>query len=183
MAALGLHCCTRAFSSCSEQGLLFHCGSWAFYCVWSTGSRHPGSVAVEHRLSCSMACGIFPDQRGNMCSLHWQANSQLPDHQGNPAKWKLPSRRDFWFLFGVLRRTFANVKLALGHEGIGLGLSAPLNCSRQSCPNPWYWPRRYRLQGSPLAFGEMSPKISHWSHYVPFTLCNVFRVWEIHSVI
>ena len=23
MAALGLRCCTRAFSSCSEQGLLF----------------------------------------------------------------------------------------------------------------------------------------------------------------
>ena len=23
MAALGLHCCARAFSSCSEQGLLF----------------------------------------------------------------------------------------------------------------------------------------------------------------
>ena len=23
MAALGLHCCTRAFSSCGERGLLF----------------------------------------------------------------------------------------------------------------------------------------------------------------
>ena len=23
MVALGLHCCTRAFSSCGEQGLLF----------------------------------------------------------------------------------------------------------------------------------------------------------------
>ena len=23
LAALGLHCCTRAFSSCGEQGLLF----------------------------------------------------------------------------------------------------------------------------------------------------------------
>ena len=41
----------------------------------STGSRHAGSVVVAHGLSCSTACGIFPDQGSNLCSLHWQAVS------------------------------------------------------------------------------------------------------------
>ena len=64
MAALGLRCCTRAFSSCSERGLLFvvlHAGfslRWLLI-LWSTGSRYTGfsscgSWAVERRLS---GCG------------------------------------------------------------------------------------------------------------------------------
>ena len=50
----------------------------------STGSRRAGSVAVAHGLSCSMACGIFPDQGSNPCPLHWQADSQPLRHQGSP---------------------------------------------------------------------------------------------------
>ena len=42
----------------------------------STGSRRAGSVVVAHGLSCSAACGIFPDQGSNPCPLHWQADSQ-----------------------------------------------------------------------------------------------------------
>ena len=55
LAALGLHCCAQAFSSCGEQGLLFvavqglliavaslRCGAWAL------GTR--ASVVVAHRL-------------------------------------------------------------------------------------------------------------------------------------
>ena len=30
---------------------------------------------MSHGLSCSVACGIFPDQGSNPCSLHWQADS------------------------------------------------------------------------------------------------------------
>ena len=41
----------------------------------STGSRGAGSVIVAHRPSCSVACGIFPDQGLNPCPLHWQADS------------------------------------------------------------------------------------------------------------
>ena len=41
----------------------------------STGSRCTGSVVVAHGLSCSAACGIFPDQGSNPCPLHWQADS------------------------------------------------------------------------------------------------------------
>ena len=34
-----------------------------------------GSVVVAHGLSCSAACGIFPDRGSNPCSLHWQVDS------------------------------------------------------------------------------------------------------------
>ena len=50
----------------------------------STGSRRAGSVVVAHGPSCSMACGIFPDQGSNPCPLHWQADSQPLRHQGSP---------------------------------------------------------------------------------------------------
>ena len=50
----------------------------------STGSRCAGSVIVAHGPSSSAACGIFPDQGSNPCSLHWQADSQPLCHQGSP---------------------------------------------------------------------------------------------------
>ena len=46
-------------------------GSWA-------------SVAVAHRLSCSVTCGIFLDQGSNVCLLRWQAHSLPLSHQGSP---------------------------------------------------------------------------------------------------
>ena len=52
--------------------------------LWSTGSRRAGSAVVAHGLSCSAACGIFPDQGSNPCPLHWQADSQPLRHQGSP---------------------------------------------------------------------------------------------------
>ena len=52
--------------------------------LWSTGSRRAGSVVVAHGPSCSVACGIFPDQGSNPCPLHWQADSQPLHHQGSP---------------------------------------------------------------------------------------------------
>ena len=50
----------------------------------STGSRRASSVVVAHGLSCSVVCGIFPDQGSNPCPLHWQADSQPLRHQGSP---------------------------------------------------------------------------------------------------
>ena len=35
--------------------------------------RTIGSVSVAHRLSCTPACGILPEQGSNPCPLHWQA--------------------------------------------------------------------------------------------------------------
>ena len=51
----------------------------------STGSRRAGSVVVAHGPSCSVACGIFPDQGSNPCPLHWQADFQPLHHQGSPS--------------------------------------------------------------------------------------------------
>ena len=51
----------------------------------STGSRRAGSVVVVRGPSCSAACGIFPDQGLNPCSLNRQADSQPLRHQGSPS--------------------------------------------------------------------------------------------------
>ena len=50
-----------------HSGDSFCCGAWAL--------GHVISVVVVHGLSCSLACGIFPDQGANPCALHWQADS------------------------------------------------------------------------------------------------------------
>ena len=80
LAALGLCCCTQAFSSCREEGLLSSCGAGASHC--SGFSRCDAraldawaSVVVAHGLSCPMACGIFPDQGLNPYPLHYKAES------------------------------------------------------------------------------------------------------------
>ena len=108
MAVLGLHFCARAFSSCGEWGPLFIVVRGPLTVVASpfasTGSRRAGSVAVAHRLSCSAACGIFPDQGSNPCPLHWQADSQPLCHQGSP-HYKILSRvpcAKQWVLVGYL---------------------------------------------------------------------------------
>ena len=61
---LGLCCCAWTFSSCSEQGLLSSCSSWASHCTDFSccGARAPGHTDFSScgaRLSCSFACGIF----------------------------------------------------------------------------------------------------------------------------
>ena len=77
---LGLCCCARAFSSCGKQGLPFDTVRGLLTVVPSLVAEHGAlgaraSVVVAHGLSCSVACGIFPDQGSNTCSLHWQADS------------------------------------------------------------------------------------------------------------
>ena len=56
------------------------------------GLRGCDSQAVEHRLtsvanrlSHSLACGIIPDQRSNLCLLHWQVE-EPPE---KPPQWFL----------------------------------------------------------------------------------------------
>ena len=57
---------------------------WWLLSLWSSGSGCTdfsscntclGSVVGAHRLSCSAACGIFPDQGLNWCPLHCKADS------------------------------------------------------------------------------------------------------------
>ena len=111
----------RLFSSCGEQGLLLVvvCGLLIAVAslvaehrlqvrglqqLWHAGSvvvahglQSKGSVVLVHGFSCSVACGIFPDQGLNLCALHWQADSQSLRHQGSPKRvlicvFKLPPR-------------------------------------------------------------------------------------------
>ena len=76
----------RLFSSCSERGLLSRCGVWASHWAGFSCFRIQvlGLYTVVHQLSCSKACGIFPDQGSNLCLLHWQADSLPLRHQGSP---------------------------------------------------------------------------------------------------
>ena len=79
LAVLGFCCCARAFSSCGEQRLLSSCDFGFLIVVASLvaglGLMCTGSVVVAHELGCPAACGVFPDQRSNLCPLHWQADS------------------------------------------------------------------------------------------------------------
>ena len=43
--------------------------------LWSRALGTQASVVVAHGLSCSTACGIFPDQGSNPSPLHWQVDS------------------------------------------------------------------------------------------------------------
>ena len=76
-----------------ERGLLFSCPEWASHCCgFSCGERaavieapglsHTGSAVAMHRLSCSVAYGIFPDQGLNLWLLHWPVASLPLSHQG-----------------------------------------------------------------------------------------------------
>ena len=38
-----------------------------------------GSVVMADAFICSVACGIFPDQRSNWCPLHCKADLQPPE--------------------------------------------------------------------------------------------------------
>ena len=94
MTVLSLRFCARAFSSCGEWGPLFIAARGPLL-LRGTGSRGAGSVVVAHGPSCSVACGIFPDQGSNPCPLHWQADCQPLRHQGSPLNCFLMPRIHF----------------------------------------------------------------------------------------
>ena len=107
LAVLGLGCCTQAFSSCGERGLLSSCRGQVAHCCGSCccraaalgtwvsvlvarGLRGCGSRALEHRLSsraarlsCSVACGIVPAGIGPV-SLALQSSFLTTGPPGNP---------------------------------------------------------------------------------------------------
>ena len=91
LVVLGLHCCAWAFSSCGERGPVFVAIHGLLIAMASLVVEHRlsahglqylqrtdsiavarllsslGSVVVVCGLSCSEACGIFPDQGSNLC--------------------------------------------------------------------------------------------------------------------
>ena len=89
MAALGLHCCTLAFSSCSKWGLFFFVVSGltivvASFCCGAQAPECAGFKGCGTGPRLLKACGIFLDQGLNPCPLHWQVDSHPLDHQGSP---------------------------------------------------------------------------------------------------
>ena len=72
----------------------------------STGSRRAGSGIVAHGPSCSVACGIFPDQGSNPRPLHWQADSQPLHHQGSPLFLFYLKYNLFYFVLFLYRSSF-----------------------------------------------------------------------------
>ena len=74
-----------SFSSCSmwaqqlqHTGIRVHGLSYLWHVssvVAACRLQSTGSVVVAHRLSCSVACGIFLDQGSNLFPLRWQADS------------------------------------------------------------------------------------------------------------
>ena len=76
----------RAFLQLWRAGATLQVWGASFLQWWSPflhRLQSTGSVVVAHRLSCSMACGIFLDQGLNLCLLHWQTDSLPPSHQGS----------------------------------------------------------------------------------------------------
>ena len=61
LAVLGLHCCTRAFSSCGERGAMLHCGAWASHCG---GFSCCGARTLGARASVAVAPGSVVVARG-----------------------------------------------------------------------------------------------------------------------
>ena len=81
LAVLGPDCFARAVSSCNELGLL----PVAVHRLLTRGLLLPQSKDFSScgpGLSCSVACGIFPDQGLNQCLPPWQANFYPLHHQG-----------------------------------------------------------------------------------------------------
>ena len=82
-----------AFLSLQRAGATLCCGVWASHCSASPvtehrlwvhrlqSSWHMGSTVAVHRLNCSVACGIFPDQGSSQWPLHarWTLNHWSPE--------------------------------------------------------------------------------------------------------
>ena len=73
-----------------QAGAAPYGGVWASHCsgfslLRDRGSACAGFSACAHALSCSAACGIFPDGGSNLPPLHWQADSYPLCYHGSPA--------------------------------------------------------------------------------------------------
>ena len=84
----------RSLISFFLYGFIYGCAGSSLQCVGSSlhgfsccrawTPDRAGLVVAGHRLSCSAACGMFPDQGWNLGCLYWKADAQSLDHQGSP---------------------------------------------------------------------------------------------------
>ena len=125
------------FYSCWERGLLFVAVRVCrvllpvAFC-WGTQALGAGaSVVVAHRLgscsslglSCSVACGIFPDQGSNPRPLRWQANSLPLCHQGILGA----------LYFHLLNMATSGRKQVKSRKRTGFGIQKPVFWVLSSC--------------------------------------------------
>ena len=57
-------------------------GGHEFQGVWASQALRHRLRVVAHGLSSSAGCAIFPDQRLDLCLLHWEVDSLPMSHQG-----------------------------------------------------------------------------------------------------
>ena len=69
VAACGLSLVAASEATLRRGAWASHCGGFPCCGARALGAR--ASVVVAHGLSCSTACGIFPDQGLNPGPLHW----------------------------------------------------------------------------------------------------------------
>ena len=117
---LSLVVASRGHSSSRCMGLSL---SWPLL-LRSTSSRCAGSVIVAHGLSCSAACGIFPDQGSNPRPLHWQADSQPLHRQGSPV-WM------FIVILCIITKNWKQHKCPWINELINCGTSIQQNTTQR----------------------------------------------------
>ena len=72
---------SKGYSPVAVRGLLIEAASLC--------TKHrlygAGLIVVVHGLTCSLACGILPDQGSNLCLLHQRKDSLPLGHQGSPS--------------------------------------------------------------------------------------------------
>ena len=88
LAVLSLRCCTWAFSSCDEQGLLCSYSAWGFSLRWlllrGMGSRARGLQWLWHLgLAAPRHVGSCQTRGSNLCPRHWEVDSSPLYHQGS----------------------------------------------------------------------------------------------------
>ena len=88
-----------------------------FWLHWVFIAAPELSRVVAHRLSHTLAWGIFPDQGLNLRSLYWQVDSQPLDHQGSPKVY-------YYYFFLIQRPLF--IVWSLSHDTT---LCDPMDCS------------------------------------------------------
>ena len=117
-----------------------------------------GSVFVAYRLSCSFACGIFPEKRSNPCSLHWQADSYPLHHQGNPICWIIIDS-----LYLIVNVVCISKPIVQVIHILKRGSAWHLDHEIQGCCMIYVWKWSRQEKENPLSFlGRTIPSSSPW---------------------
>ena len=118
LAALGLHSCTQAFSSCLERvGSTLCCGVWASHCsvssrwgaqvlgMWASAVAVLGPSVCSTEAYCPLPCGIFPNQGSNVCLCigRWILNHWITSEV--PIIGLFNSRISVWFWLCLINST------------------------------------------------------------------------------